>query len=290
MGGCLSIGQSVVLSIIVRSFNSMSHNKRIDRVLQSVFSSGQPGVEVIVIDNYSTDSTKEVCARYPVRFIEKRGGRSVALNAGIDAGAGSYVMILDSDMIPDPTIISECLEILSRGSVDCLAIDDVYVPSRPCRCFDAARLHNIEMAAGIGDTSGTNVIVLKKDLIGSYRLPASVTLGEDYLLWRSVSASAKHVAKLSARIRHFHDPSARGVVTRSYFYGRSLKSEIPRLPARFLISLSIIGHRRLQRILRVLSKSRELALTFFLYITLKYASFAFGAFVAKLETSRWRTH
>jgi len=64
--------------------------------------------EVIIVDNNSTDDTREVVARektfpVPLRYLmEKEQGRSAALNAGIRAAKGEILAITDDDVRVDP--------------------------------------------------------------------------------------------------------------------------------------------------------------------------------------------
>jgi glycosyltransferase involved in cell wall biosynthesis len=66
--------------------------------------------EVVVVDNNSTDQTREVaegyCCRYPGRFryvFEAQQGLSRARNAGIRAARGEIIAFIDDDVIAEPT-------------------------------------------------------------------------------------------------------------------------------------------------------------------------------------------
>jgi glycosyltransferase involved in cell wall biosynthesis len=66
--------------------------------------------EVVVVDNNSTDQTREVaggyCLKYPDRFryvFEPQQGLSRARNAGICAARGEIVAFIDDDVIAEPT-------------------------------------------------------------------------------------------------------------------------------------------------------------------------------------------
>lgn len=64
-----------------------------------------PEIEIIVVDDGSTDNTVQVMERYKdrVRLICKpNGGVSTARNAGYEASAGTYLLFLDSDDLIPP--------------------------------------------------------------------------------------------------------------------------------------------------------------------------------------------
>src|SRR5262249_1709625 len=55
-------------------------------------------LEVIVVDDASTDNTREVIARYPVKYLHlNRGGLSAARNLGVRAAEGDWIALLDAD-------------------------------------------------------------------------------------------------------------------------------------------------------------------------------------------------
>jgi glycosyltransferase involved in cell wall biosynthesis len=66
-----SKGGSPRISVIVRAHNDEG---LIGRTLAGVFSQRPPPSEVIVCDDNSTDRTREVASRFPVRFVERPAG------------------------------------------------------------------------------------------------------------------------------------------------------------------------------------------------------------------------
>jgi glycosyltransferase involved in cell wall biosynthesis len=83
------------------------------KALDSVAASALPesvAWEVLVVDNNSSDQTREVvedfCRRYPGRFrylFEPVQGKSHALNAGIRAARGEILAFIDDDVTVEPT-------------------------------------------------------------------------------------------------------------------------------------------------------------------------------------------
>jgi glycosyltransferase involved in cell wall biosynthesis len=60
-------------------------------------------VEIVVVDNRSTDATREIVATYPVTLVEERGVQSsyAARNRGVVASSGEVLAFTDADCVPD---------------------------------------------------------------------------------------------------------------------------------------------------------------------------------------------
>jgi len=119
-----------LLSIVVPSYNSQDYLRH---CLDTVVLGGQE-VEVIIVDDGSTDSTAEIareyCARFPgiVRLEQKEnGGHGSAVNRGLEVATGTYFKVVDSDdWLDTPDYISVLSLLRGIGSVDLLITNYVY--------------------------------------------------------------------------------------------------------------------------------------------------------------------
>ena len=97
------------ISIIIRTYNS---EKYIKNTLESALNQtlDRDLYEIIVVDDGSTDGTKDILKDYSVeiRQIEKsKIGPMKALNVGIKNSRGKYTVVLDSDDLFEPNILEE---------------------------------------------------------------------------------------------------------------------------------------------------------------------------------------
>jgi glycosyltransferase involved in cell wall biosynthesis len=87
------------VSIIVRTYNE---ERWIGHCLGAIFNQDFDNFEVILVDNNSTDHTVEVAKRYPVSTIVKidKFFPGKALNDGIRASTGNYIVCISAHCIP----------------------------------------------------------------------------------------------------------------------------------------------------------------------------------------------
>ena len=83
-------------------------------------------VEIILVDNHSTDKTVEIAKSFGVKTFIKGPERSAQRNYGVEMAFGEIVGILDVDMTLSETVISECVEIFENNE----NIKAVYVPEK----------------------------------------------------------------------------------------------------------------------------------------------------------------
>ncbi len=83
-------------------------------------------IETIVVDNNSTDKTKEISRQYTKNIFNFGPERSAQRNFGmIKKASGKYVMYLDADMILSPTVIEKSVEKLEKEDVVALYVPEV---------------------------------------------------------------------------------------------------------------------------------------------------------------------
>src|ERR1043165_6456419 len=110
-------------SVIIATYNRADEVVKTLESLQGLESSGP--WEVIIVDNNSTDNTRDVVLErvnsfpVPLRYImEKEQGRSAALNAGIRAAKGEILAITDDDVRVGPHWLVNAEQALARLNCD----------------------------------------------------------------------------------------------------------------------------------------------------------------------------
>lgn len=97
------------ISFLVPTFNRAEY---IAESLRSVLSQAGPDDEIVVIDDGSTDGTREAVAPFlsRIRYVrQENAGKSVALNRGLAMTDGEFVWICDDDDLLRPGVVEPML-------------------------------------------------------------------------------------------------------------------------------------------------------------------------------------
>lgn len=122
---CQRMCNSEKISVVVPVYNVSIY---LDRCLNSLICQNHVNIEIILVDDGSTDCSGELCEQFAlndsrVKVIHKEnGGLSDARNVGLAAATGGWIFLLDSDDYISPYCLSRLLDVaISQGSdiVEC---------------------------------------------------------------------------------------------------------------------------------------------------------------------------
>jgi hypothetical protein len=106
--------QADLVSVVVNNYN---YGRFLASAIESALAQTYPKTEVIVVDDGSTDESREVMASFSHRIqsvFKENGGQASALNAGFAASQGHVIIFLDAD----DTLLSNAADNAVRGFGD----------------------------------------------------------------------------------------------------------------------------------------------------------------------------
>ena len=110
-----------LISVIVPVHNTVNYLRK---CIESIRNQSLENIEIILVDNLSTDGSSEVCDEYAsmdtrVKVIHLSvANASVARNAGIDMASAPYIGFIDSDDYIDVNMYEELLASITSYGVD----------------------------------------------------------------------------------------------------------------------------------------------------------------------------
>ncbi len=161
-----------IMSVLVAAYNV---EKMIDRCMQSLISQSMQDIEIIVVDDGSTDETGNICEKYSkldnrVKIIHhsKNKGLPMARKTGLKSAKGHFIKFVDSDDWCEPNMC-ECLyKIAVKQNADIV--------------FCSAYRHREDGVAKICNLPLNEGLYRKEDLYDNYILPLYGDLKNDKLV------------------------------------------------------------------------------------------------------------
>lgn len=117
-----------LVSVVITSKNE---EKNIGNCLESIRRQTYPRnfLEVIAVDNNSSDRTKEIAKKYTNNVFNRGPERSSQRNFGVEKSRGKYVIYLDADMILSSSVIERSVEKLEKNKLVALYIPEIVLGS-----------------------------------------------------------------------------------------------------------------------------------------------------------------
>lgn len=102
------------VSVIIPNFN---YGRFLNRAIDSVLEQSHTNVEILVIDNGSTDNSREVLEGYGAQInaiFQENLGQALARNNGIARASGDFIALLDADDYWEPPKLEKQLALIDK--------------------------------------------------------------------------------------------------------------------------------------------------------------------------------
>jgi hypothetical protein len=205
-----------LVSVVVPTRNS---GRTIATCLESVRAQSWPAVELIVVDNASSDGTREVAERLADVVVEAGPERSAQRNAGIARASGAWVLWVDADMELAPDTVERSLEAARRDDATAVFVPEVSAgPGYWTRC------RALERRCYVGEPlieAPRLVRISYLRQVGGF--DQRLTGPEDAALRNRMLADGVGLAWADTRIVHHEGRiGLAGVMRKRFYYGRTV--------------------------------------------------------------------
>ena len=186
-----------LISVVIPAYNA---EKSLGRALQSVFSQTYTNIEVIVIDDGSTDGTAECIRLFDqplISHLQVNSGAAAARNFGVGLTSGRYIAFLDADDMWHPQKLElQIIAFLNNPSAglcsttlinvserDAKKSSKKYIPA-PVDILVENNFNKIFFNPYFGTPS---VLIKKEDFVAVGGLDENLKTAEDVDLWLRLS-------------------------------------------------------------------------------------------------------
>ena len=228
------------VSVIVCVYNGAD---TLDDCLEALERLDYPRVEVIVVDDGSTDDSSAIASRYSrVTLIRTpNGGLSAARNRGLSEASGEIVAYLDSDARPEPEWLSYLVQPFLSTRVAGVGGPNVVPPEDPWFSQCVARAPGAPSHVLLDDRIAEHIpgcnMAFRRDVLLALDgfNPVFVRAGDDVdLCWRLQARGWRIGFAPGALVWHHHRSSLGGFWRQQAGYGESEAWLRPLHPAKFI--------------------------------------------------------
>jgi glycosyltransferase involved in cell wall biosynthesis len=265
-----------IVSIIIPTKNSA---KTLATCLDSIVNQSYMDIEIIIIDNHSTDNTLEIARKYTNAVYTFGPERSFQINFGAQIASGKYIYRVDSDFVLERNVIDEAVSMAESNSYGAIIIHNT---SDPTVSFWAeVRKFERDMYDSGLDELKIAVRFVRKDVFVSVGgFDTRMISGEDYDLHNRIIEKYS-IGRINAKEVHLGEyKSLREVARINYFYGKNTGLFLRIHKSRGFRQVSPFRKVYLRNY-KVFLRHPILSAGFIIYQTVKYSSAVIGLLVSR---------
>lgn len=203
------------VTIVIPTRNS---EETLAACLESVRIQDHADIEVIVVDNHSSDRTQEIARDLADTVVVAGPERSAQRNAGARVATGQFLLFIDSDMVLEPSVVSQGVHAAQEGAASVVIPEQSFGEGYWTRC------KALERACYIGDDTIEAARFFTReafDQAGGFdeTIPAGP---EDWDLHERVRAAGGRIGRTTSLI--WHDEGRlrlRETMATKFYYGKA---------------------------------------------------------------------
>jgi glycosyltransferase involved in cell wall biosynthesis len=230
-------------------------------------------MEIIVVDNFSTDMTQQIAREYRVLILVAGPERSAQVKLGVAHSRGDFIYKIDSDFVLEPAVVESAVKVALNENAVAVVIPNL---SEPSVSF-WSKVRYFERLAYVGSSQIEAARFIRHDIydkVGGH--DESIVAYEEHDLHNRVSRYG-NIARLVGAVEwHIGEPrSLSEIVTKHWYYGKTTNRYAKRYPS--IASTQLLPFRKSLFSHRTLFLRRpKIFVGLIVYSLVKYMSAAFG--------------
>lgn len=196
--------------------------------LESLVNQTHPDTEIVVVDNKSDDDTPAIAARLADVVIDQGPERCAQRNKGAEVATGEVVVFIDSDMVLEPTVLSDVAAVLEKRP----EVGAVTIPERSFGEGFLAECRALEKSLYVGDDDVEAPRAFRIEVFERVgRWDETLTAAEDWDLSDRTKEHGVVIARVGSWIWHDEGKiSLTAQFKKKKYYGRWVAVYLDRKP------------------------------------------------------------
>ena len=186
-----------MISVLMTTYNCAPY---ISLAIKSILNQTYKDLELLIIDDGSTDGTEEVVKKFTdtrIRYIKfEHQGRSSALNLGLEKAKYEIISIMDADDIAHPQKLGKQISQLSGKENEICFTDAVFFKNKKIKYINQNRFKENEINETLalhGHFTNSTFMFYKNFIIKYGGYNKSIEIGEDYDLWLRIKNKSNFI-------------------------------------------------------------------------------------------------
>lgn len=230
-------------------------------LLKSIQGQTYQNIELIVVDNNSTDKTKKIASKFTKNIYNFGPERSAQRNFGVKKAKGEYVFILDADMVLTKKIIESSVFVMTQNK----KLGGIVVPEKSFGTGFWAKCKAFERQFYLGDENIEAARLFKKSVFnrfGGYDI--NITGPEDWDLPLRMKKAGIIIGRIDEFILHNErNFSPLKSAKKKYYYGLHAREYLKRHPEMIFTQGNLLFRPNFYKNIHLLMKNPVITLGFF---------------------------
>jgi glycosyltransferase involved in cell wall biosynthesis len=193
---------NTLVSIIIPIFNT---SRYLDKCLKSIINQTFKNLEIILINDGSTDDSLLICEKYQktdsrIIILNKTNeGAASARNLGLDFASGEYIGFIDSDDFVHPKMYEKLVDISKKYNTDiafCNFHEGNINQKKINQDYDIFEINKFDLLNDMYTSKATSAVVVwnklfKKHLFNNIRYPKNHIIDDEAIIYKLIFFSSK---------------------------------------------------------------------------------------------------